>query len=187
MTVRPDKRQNTDEIGAAVIAASGGKRAVHLLHGHDEVAVWPGPAGRIDPRRAVQHRHHQPGIIGKRRLAGGVHGGPRLQQRIAGKTVLGFLRFRNVMLARRGHSERATLEQGCDLAKLAGIVRGQDKLALGEGAMRGRGHRNTPSRGYIAARTASACNVNRCRHPASARSSMRVSSSRRNGRSSPVA
>ena len=83
VAIWPDQSQNADEMGAAIIALHRGKRAVYLLHGQNEVLVWSSPARRINTGRTIQGRNHQPGIIGKGRLACGNGGGTGFQQGIA--------------------------------------------------------------------------------------------------------
>ena len=132
MSIRPAQDEGADEMRPPVCAAGGRKRAFHLLHCHDEILVRTGPSRRIDPRRAVQRRHDQSGIIGQRRLAGRRRGGPCLQRGIAKKAVLGFLGFGQVIGLCRGDTERPAGKQRRDLAQFTIIVRGNYQFVTTE-------------------------------------------------------
>ena len=92
----------------------------------------PGPARRVDPGRAAERRHDEPGIVGQRRQARSppprlALSAPHWPRRSAG--LLGL-----------GHAERAAptvsiangASSAVDLVDLAGIVAGDDQAVAGE-------------------------------------------------------
>ena len=70
-------------------------------HGDAEILGRPGPARRINARRAIQRIHPKTGIIGQRRMMAGIGGGARFQFGIGDKSRAGLFRLRQAQFARR--------------------------------------------------------------------------------------
>ena len=152
VTVGPGEREGADEMGAAVRLVLEGP--FHPRHRPGEVPLRPGPACRMDARRAPERRHHQARVVGERRQAGGPGRGARLVLGIGPEAFTGFLRLGQAQLGRRGHMVDQRPQQVADLLYLAGVVAGDHQGGAFEAPRRGpplsrpgslRGHGAAPS------------------------------------------
>jgi hypothetical protein len=78
----------------------------------------------------------EPGIVGQCRQVRRRSGGARFEFRIADECRLGLLRLWQLERCRRDHLDAKGRQQLGDLARLAGIVTGDDQAAIAEQPMR---------------------------------------------------
>ena len=104
------------------------------LHGAAEILFRPGPARRMDSRRAVERIDHQAGIVGEGGQAGRKRCGLGLDARVVAKAHAGLVRFLQVEFTRRYGVDTVRRKQFAHLGELAGIMR-RDHETPGDAAM----------------------------------------------------
>ena len=135
MAVGPGHAQRRDEMRLALFRRRGAafvKFDLDRLHGAAEILFRPGPARRMDSRRAVERIDHEAGIVGKSGQAGRKRCGLRLDARIVAKAHAVLVRFRQIEFTRRYGVDAVRRKQFAHLGELAGIM-GGDNQATGDG------------------------------------------------------
>ena len=111
------------------LGAALDQQRLDFVHGEAKILVGPRPARRVNAGLAAERIDHQTGIVGESRLAGGFRRGHRLDARIGGKCLSGFLRLGEPKLAGRLRGDAERRQQLAHFGQLAGIVRGDDDRA----------------------------------------------------------
>src|ERR1700722_3578151 len=137
MAVGPRHAQRRDEMRLAPFRrfrAAFVELDLDGLHGAAEILFRPGPARRIDSRRAVERIDHQAGIVGEGGQAGRSRRGLRLDARVVAKAHAGLVRFYEIEFTRRYGVDAVRRKQFAHLGELAGIMR-RDHETAGDAAM----------------------------------------------------
>src|SRR6185437_16643839 len=111
------------------LGAALDQQRLDFVHGEAKIFVWPGPARRMNAGIAAKRIDHQTGVVGESRLAGDLGSGNRLDARIGGKSLSGFIRLGEPKLAGRLHGDAERRQQFAHFGQLARIVRGNDDSA----------------------------------------------------------
>ena len=111
---------------SGVLRAALDQQRLDFVHGEAEILVRSGPARRMNAGLAAERIDHQTGIVGEGGAAGRLRRGHRLDARIVGEGLAGFLRLGETELAGRLRGDAVGREQLAHFGELAGIVRGDD-------------------------------------------------------------
>ena len=137
VTVGPAERQCGHELGATRPAVVGSQRLEFVMntsHGGGEIARRAGPAGRTYPRRTVERRDRETGVVGERHRARATGRGARLQLGVGSKTLPGLLGLGQGEFGGRTHRDGEWRQEITDFTRFARVVGGHHQGIAGEPA-----------------------------------------------------
>ena len=137
VTIGPGHAQRGDEMRLAALRRRRAALAEFFLdrrHGPGKIPLGPGPARRMDTRRAVERIDHQARIVGKGGQAGRLGRRFRLDMRVIAKRHSEFFRLRETKFTSRCGVDAVGCKEAAHLGKFSAIMRGDDETA-GDAAM----------------------------------------------------